>query len=435
MLSISGSFRRRPRGKFPSVSINDDKVVVEAYQASGVSRKIHYKVGKLKGQKMNMCEDDHLLDKGRYPKVAINNENIVVEVHEGKVWNNVHYRIGKVNLNSRRIIWNNNVQQLCWGRYPAVAVHKNRVVITHDYPYMFYTTYYHIGTMNRERNAIDWTVTRERLFESFYVSETSVAVNDRCMVVTGRGGVGEILCRIGHIQGDRIAGWRDISFEYLGYCATVGLKDDGHILMVWQSFALRRLIYITGKLDHGDRPRNIEWSSSESCLYGVGYNPTVSVSPEKGLVLEEHETNYGGLRRCTLYYHCGTLVEDDEEQEDPDPIPNPNGANLLPAARQCVPRNQKPHRDQNPYPSLQPNLYQYQQNLGYRELGLRRQPQHPQRPHSKASSQGLNSNRMTDFNNLKHQPAKLERGTILNPREDTPLLYYHDNVIRYINPS
>ena len=68
MLTLSGSIQRKPCGKFPSVSVNDHKVIVEAYQPSIISRDIYYKVGTLKGQKMDMSEDDYFLDKGRYPK-------------------------------------------------------------------------------------------------------------------------------------------------------------------------------------------------------------------------------------------------------------------------------------------------------------------------------------------------------------------------------
>ena len=399
-VTLSGSKKREPHGKFPSVSINDQKVIVEAYQQSVVSKKIYYKVGQLKGQKMDMCEGDNFLDYGRYPKVAVNNENLVVEVHRGKYVNNVYYRIGMVNLATRRINWNTNVQKLCRGQYPAVAVHGNIVVITHDYPYVACTTYYHIGTVNRERNAIDWAVTRERLFESVYVSETSVAVNDRCMVVTGRGGVGEILCRVGNLMLQdnkfKIETWKDISFEHRGYFATVGLKDDGHILMVWQSFTLRRLIYITGKIDG---PRDIEWSSSESHMYGVGYNPTVSVSPRDGLVLEEHETNYSGGGRCTLYYHCGTLVEEeaDREQENRDP----NRENLNPAAGLHARENLNPHQDQIPNQNpghLDPHLPNRGLDPIYLQPDLARHPQPPQNIPQALNHQAANLDQLAGQN-------------------------------------
>ena len=82
---------------------------------------------------------------------------------------------------------------LCWGQYPAVAVHNNRVVITHDYPYLLYTTYCHIGNIDVDNIVLRWTTDHEKLFESKFVSETSITINDQHIVLTGRG-MTSILC-------------------------------------------------------------------------------------------------------------------------------------------------------------------------------------------------------------------------------------------------
>jgi hypothetical protein len=45
---------------------------------------------------------------------------------------------------------------LCSGRFPAVAVHENRVVVTYDRAYGPYTVYYCVGNVTADRNGIEW---------------------------------------------------------------------------------------------------------------------------------------------------------------------------------------------------------------------------------------------------------------------------------------
>ena len=187
MLKLSGSIIRcPPYGKFPSVSINNDGTIVEVYQPHILSNEIYYKVGELNGEEINMNEEgSRHLDYGRYPKVAINNENRVVEVHEGRLNRYVYYHVGEIDVHNKTIFWYACVRDLSWGRSPAVAVHGNRVVVTHDCAYGSYTSYYYFGIFTVGGHGIEWREKKVKLFKTYGAAETSVAINEQNIVVAG----------------------------------------------------------------------------------------------------------------------------------------------------------------------------------------------------------------------------------------------------------
>ena len=314
--------RHIPHGKFPSVSINDNKTVVEVYQPSIASNTIFYKVGKLKGRghEMDMCEPQLRLCAGRYPKVAVNNANCVVEVHEGDGYRYVYYRLGVVNEETQRIEWANQGehQDLCWGSLPAVAIYENRVVITCDYPYCGSTTYYNVGTIQQEEGRIEWIKRDGKLFESYFVCQSSVAINQDFIVAACRGVFNhKVKLGIGRIrENGHVDNWQEICIEQNphGYSPSICLQNNGYILMVWQTRLFRRLKYITGIIkDRPNDPLTVEWS--DNGVYDVGYNPTAAISPREGYVIVEHETNFSAFFRCQLYYKAGTLIRVDRPNE------------------------------------------------------------------------------------------------------------------------
>jgi hypothetical protein len=330
MLRLSESNRRQHFGKFPSVSINDDGIIVEVYQPFIVSSEIHYKVGRLSGEEMKMSEETRRLDYGRYPKVAINNRNRVIEVHEGTVYRKICYNVGEIDNVRNKITWYPRVYTLCRGKYPAVAVHGDRVVITYDRAYGSYTSYYSMGNFTTDGNGIQWEPENAKNHKLMAATETSVAMNERNIVVAGRAWSG-ILCRLGRFCGNAIEFTKEFPFNHLGYCPTVCLNDDGAVLMVWQSTP-RKLKYVATNIPDPENP-SITWPKhdpTQSYKYDSGYNPTVAISPVGGHVIEEHDPNYA-LYRCRLSYRIGVLeklrpqqeqvLERKQEQEEQQPPP------------------------------------------------------------------------------------------------------------------
>lgn len=321
MLRLSGSVQRHPYGKFPGVAVSDTGVVVEVHQPFISSVSINYQVGRLNGDEIDLSEPRYL-DHGRYPKVAINNNNHVVQVHEGRYLRRIFYRIGTVppvqpeNADERpgRINWPDRSQLLDWGRFPAVAVHNNKVIVTYDSAYGVYSTKFCFGTIDEGGRNITWHPSKgEKLFSADAV-ETSVSMNAEHVVAAGRGWT-SIVCKLGQFQEHQVPAqgqgqqrrpspiqWiNEIDFGRLGYCPTICLDEDSYVIMVWQSFSLRQLQYTTGTLQQDQLRLKPEFKN-----YGFGYNPTIALSPTEGKVVEEHETNRATFR-CTLHYHTGQL--------------------------------------------------------------------------------------------------------------------------------
>ena len=341
-ITFSGSnLRSSHHGKFPAVAINDDGIVVELHQPYIASSNLYYQVGSLNRDKMKVdwCELTYL-DFGRYSKVAINNANRVVEVHEGAHTRRVFYRIGMVevpkfgNLNCK---WEGERSNfLDWGRYPAVAVHDNTVIITYDRSYLSYTTYYCIGTISADGMDITWGATSE-LFD-VSVAETSVAMNTEYIVAVGRGWT-RIECCVAHrIQSATVQDvdlqpiFRRINFDQLGYCPNICLTDDHHAILVWQSLITRRLICTVGRITWGIIKNFQEtptiFHANKTHMYDFGYNPSIAISLNGKHVIEEHETNFAKAR-CTLHYRTGSLERntlqsdhrDDESEQNEGSTP------------------------------------------------------------------------------------------------------------------
>ena len=131
-------------------------------------------------------------------------------------------------------------------------------MITYNRAYTIrYTSYYRTGTINQGGTAIEWGEQRQ-LFAGSGVTETSIAINDDCAVAAGRGWT-HIVCVVGRFQDDgaRIEWINETPLDYIGYCPTICLDDDGYTVMVWQSLSLRHLHYSEGTIRQNDQQMTV----------------------------------------------------------------------------------------------------------------------------------------------------------------------------------
>jgi hypothetical protein len=301
MLTLAGSAPRRARGNFPSVSINRNGTIVEAHQPSSSSTTMYYQIGTINKTDVNFYEERPIVGSGKYPNVAINDNNRVIEVHEGARTHTrkVYYNVGP--LESQRIQWQDRSMLLAPGRFPAVAVRGNRVVVTRDRALFRNSTYYHVGTINEGGTAIEWG-NKHALFEGSAMSHTAVAINDEFAVAVGRG-FSRIACRVGRFpdgEAKNIDWFNEISLgDNVGICPKICLDDAGCTVMVWYSRFLKQLTYTEGELKQRNEQWVVEWQQSRN--YDNGVRPAIAIAPNNGQVIEEHETNFGS----TLHVHVG----------------------------------------------------------------------------------------------------------------------------------
>ena len=324
-LNLFRSVQRHPHGKFPAVAINDGRVVIELHQPFFASTTIYYQLGRSDADQVRNWTEPEFLDYGRFPKVAINNDNRVVEVHEGAYTRRVYYRIGRIEVPRNGIPVNCNwegdsSELLDWGRYPAVAIHGNRVMVTYDSSYFRNNTYYRIGTINANGMRIDWGRSNV-LFNDASAAETSVAMNAEYVVAVGRGW-SNFVCLIAQMRNVdpegapdyRLHARRRINCNHVGVSPNICLTADRHIILVWQSRPLRHLQYSIAVAEN-PQERAITFDRRKKDFNNdYGYNPSMSISPNGRYVLEEHESNISKIR-STLHYHTGSLDRGAENEQ------------------------------------------------------------------------------------------------------------------------
>ena len=253
----------------------------------------------------------------------------------------VYYNIGP--LVNQRVQWQCQSILLCPGRFPAVAVRGNRVVITHDKALPPFSTYYHVGAINEGGTAIEWGEKRA-LFEGSSISHTAVAINDQFAVAVGRGYF-RIACRVGRFpDGEaRNINWsNEISLEGdIGVCPKICLDDANCTIMVWHSRFLKQLTYTEGEIKQNGEQWAVEWRQ-KSRNYDNGTRPAIAITPNNGQVIEEHETNLGS----TLHIHIGRYDRQLERQPDGGLV----GNNQLQALQQQPPGEEAQPRGEQEHP-------------------------------------------------------------------------------------
>ena len=332
MLRLSGAIERHPRGKFPSLSVNNNGVVVEVHQPSTLSGTIYCQVGHIKQDEV-VFREEREAGIGKYPKVAVY-DNYVVKVHEGEILRKIYFDFGRLD-DDFCIAWKTPISdspRICNGRLPAVAVYGNRAVITYDSAYIGWNTYYRIGIIDEQGESIKWGE-ENKLFQSG-ATETSVALNQDYVISAGRGW-GKIRYIIGRINEDGAAIEKlyEVKCDAIhGYRPSLCMDNEGYIVMMWQSSG-RELLYVNGELNVRQNPLcvRINWGNIRS--HGLGYNSAISLSTNNNYIVEEHETNT--KLSLDLFYCTGELQKrqvaamnrDDQREQRVDDEGRPAGEN------------------------------------------------------------------------------------------------------------
>ena len=247
---------------------------------------------------------------GYFSRVSLNNNNMVVEVHASFYKRTVSYRVGKVNVDEKRIDWGQN-DDFGKGRAPAVALtDSGSVVVVYENAYGFYKSYYRVGTLNTEQKRIDW-VTEVPYFYGKGL-ELSVAMNNDGTVIEVHRfpkSAYSLRCTVGRLEVDNqgnILGtidWSNPETFSHGFYPFVSLSNDGKVVEVHQSVFLRRQAYRTGITNR--EAKTLHWSNSQH-HYGLGWAPVVALN-DHNKVIECHETN-SAYKGNSLWYKIGTLT-------------------------------------------------------------------------------------------------------------------------------
>lgn len=327
-LTFTGSKERQVRGRYPSISVNDDGKVIELHQPSFGpfwSGKLCYQVGTILDNfsirwSQEVRTGELSAHPGSYARVALNNRNIVVVVYETS--RRICYQFGNLNTKSEEISWTGQ-GEISRGRYPAIALNNAGQVVVAYESRLIDRTYYR--TAQLQTGVINWSE-EGRLFTDS-AKEISVAMNQVGRVVAvARGGSNKLYFKVGELQsidGQLTLNWEgdhDIQSEQETKCRpSISINDENKVVVAYQTKNGRQLSYRVGEVENS----RITWIH-RPINYDMGCNPTIALCNNNKWV-EEHETN-SAHRGHTLFHRVGQLHnlraievgEDDQPPQDED---------------------------------------------------------------------------------------------------------------------
>lgn len=115
-------------GYNPEVSINDEGLVVAVYESGDIeSDRLHYSVGQLKGDEVEWLSltNKKLVGKGNNPSVTLNNDGVVLFSYDYK--GVIYYQVGKVF--EGMIDWCNTPKKMQKGIQASVSLSNNGNVV------------------------------------------------------------------------------------------------------------------------------------------------------------------------------------------------------------------------------------------------------------------------------------------------------------------
>jgi hypothetical protein len=290
-------------GEDPSVSMNNQKVIVETHSSPGTlfdpGIKLWYHVGKLTSDTTVDWGDSHQYDTGWEPSVAINDLGQVVQVHLTDSVNQVDlwYRVGKVNGDV--VEWGDS-QKYDTGGHPAVAINNNGTVVeVHDsgIGVSTPTLWYRVGQIAGDK--IDWKG-KAKYDDGF---KPDVAIDDNGNVVEVHGvTVGfDLWYHVGTINGGLIE-WGGSHRLADGVDPSIAIGKDKAVLEVYGAPTPNAdeadLLYRTGVISG----KEIEWDKDGE-KFGEGQFISVTLS-SSGDAVEVHQSE----NEQTLWYSVGSFA-------------------------------------------------------------------------------------------------------------------------------
>ncbi len=163
-------------GLNPSVTINDNNVVVEVHESNIDDEDLYYRVGLLDDVTNTITWGTSIkYDTGDRPSVAINNDNMVVEMHQAHGSNDLWYNVGRAIVGVYQegavegaIVWGSmgDYRKYDTGKHPSVAMYGNYILEAHNSSSDDYL-WNRIGTLDVSNKKILWQDSREEEHKTY----------------------------------------------------------------------------------------------------------------------------------------------------------------------------------------------------------------------------------------------------------------------------
>lgn len=245
-------------------------------------------------------------DNGTVPAViGLNNNNILVEMHETNTVasTSLRYCVSKVSDNT--IAWG-TMHSHTNGRYPAIAINDNGVVIElHQDSGITNNLYWSSGMLNSSETDISWNTSGASHYDDGYTPSVAL-MNDGTVIATRLSSDGTIHYNIGSLSGSSL-NWNKSSPPALenaqkargGYAACVAVCNEHNKVVIVYQATNNKLYYHVGEINSSRT--SIDWRAVEvfddqsQLSYGEGFNyarlsPSVSINDDNEVVI----TSYSG---------------------------------------------------------------------------------------------------------------------------------------------
>ena len=300
-------------GRYPSISMNNNQVIVEVHSAPllGLSRPLFYRVGKFDQGEINWGTIKQM-GTGYNPKVSITDGGAVMVVYQNNLFEiggcQCLYRLGQISDDSTDVHWKQAYVIDGDGSGPTVAItDKDSAVV------LIFTKKSIVNCLHGTRNGafVDWKGTCE-LGEG---KNVAVSMTEDGTIVEMHTSLymEKMQYRVGKLteEGDRRLVWgaefgRSQDFK-TGSSPSIALNADKQLVEVHESVFFRRLHYQIGAVTCSEREKSIEWRKQKSNRYTYGCCPAVAMNDQRDVV-EIHETGLS-YRGNTLWSYTGKLLE------------------------------------------------------------------------------------------------------------------------------
>lgn len=302
----------RDHGRCPSISVRTCKgvTIVATVHDTCWDKALYYSVG-VSNNTAYTTEwgETNKYDIGECPSVAlICIEDVVYAIECHRMDKRCYYRVGKVYINGRTIVWGPSIE-LCRGRKPKVCANDNgTVMIIKEEPASGFFSgrsaaemQYYIGSVNIEKQDVEWKRSEVKP-PNFEGAEPNLSIaSDQVVLVCRHRSA--IRFKMGTIQEDLAIVWEEhlnSNVKTKGNHPCVSLNSRGNILAFHQEDYTRAMCFWYGRVEGN----LIVWNLNR--VHDNGEYISVFLSDD-GYTYEIHKSKMGR----TIWYTQGELKKVD----------------------------------------------------------------------------------------------------------------------------
>lgn len=315
------SRRLSSSGEYPAVCMTKEFVIAisAGYVRSGT---LYYMVGKVDGKKLEWHDEKKILLDGHcsFPSVAATSEGMIFLAYVKN--QQFHYIFGKKVGN--QVEWSHptEIEELEGIKNVSVSLHiGDDDTITFVLAYVSSSDsgchgYTWIGILQpgvQEKNIL-WNRGKQKICSASNFKEVSIAISpSKDVIVAYRVGYMKICCQVGKLTTTTDHAFSDeYGIEFYsgpgisnlhGFYPSVTINKHGHVMLMYQSTTLRKVMCHTGIVQSEGLSGRIEWKDNSVADHvDYGCYPAVTLA-DTGDFIELHGTNFG----TSLFYRVGKL--------------------------------------------------------------------------------------------------------------------------------